>query len=148
MSLIPLVIEERSREGDLSGGYRKDVSGVRPSANSSSATISAIHGAAGGFMKDNSRPRGRCAGAAFIESIVLLVALTVTLIGVFALYSMTWNRFACTNIFAVDIGNASGYPENLNLFNPPGKDLYWVDDPSSQGCWHVDTSPGVLKKLF
>jgi len=47
MSLIPLVIEERSREGDLSGGYRKDVSGVRPSANSSSATISAIDGAMG-----------------------------------------------------------------------------------------------------
>jgi len=99
-------------------------------------------------MKGNSRPRGRCAGAAFIESIVLLVALTVTLIGVLALYSTTWNSFACNNIFNKDIGNGSGYPADYNLFNPTGEELQWVPDTSSQGCWHVDTSPGGLKKIF
>jgi hypothetical protein len=91
------------------------------------------------------RREAKNAGAAFIESVVLLVALTITLIGVLTLYSMTWRQFSCKKIFGEDIGPAG----HVNFFNPSGhNNLEWIPTSGREGCYHYDEDAAAFIKLF
>ena len=83
----------------------------------------------------------RCRGAAFVETVVLLAAFTLTMVSVLTIYSLTWKQKTCNNILNTDI-SPEGFP--YSPFNPFNKSLIWrTSGPQGPRCMTV-ANPTVV----
>jgi len=83
----------------------------------------------------------RSRGAAFVETVALLAAFTLTMVSVLTIYSLTWKQAACVKIF-----NHESNPNDpvSGYFNPYGRVATWRSSPGQESCWVMDR----MKKLF